>query len=235
MTGGSEEGELQKRKDKAMGKNLNQYAANYVVFDFETTGINVNKDKIIEISAIKVRNHHPKEEFSALVNPGIPIPEGASRVNGITDDLVKGCPGIETVLAEFLDFIGEDVLVGHNIGAFDMVFLDRGARESLFRPVFNDYVDTLSLARVCLPQLGRHRLTDIAAYFGIETQGAHRALNDCRMNQQCYEKIGQLLEGGQVERCPRCGGLLKKRNGRFGAFYGCSNFPQCRYTRNIEG
>ena len=49
MTGGSEEGELQKRKDKAMGKNLNQYAANYVVFDFETTGSNVNKDKIIEI------------------------------------------------------------------------------------------------------------------------------------------------------------------------------------------
>ena len=57
----------------------------------------------------------------------------------------------------------------------------------------NDYVDTLYMARKCLPQLSHHRLGDVCEYFGIGTEGAHRALNDCIMNQKCYEKLGELL------------------------------------------
>ena len=88
------------------------------------------------------------------------------------------------------------------------------------------------MARQCLPQLVHHKLTDLAAYFQIDAAGAHRALNDCMMNQQCYERMGSMQGEMQMEICPKCGGELVKRSGRYGKFFGCSNYPKCRYTRN---
>ncbi len=218
------------------GRRLNQYAENYVVFDLETTGISPGEDSIIEISAIKVKGHEPVAEFNMLVNPGTHIPAGATNVNGITDDMVREAPGLKEVLPDFFSFIEGEILVGHNIQSFDLLFLYRAAEELLEREVPNDYVDTLFMAKACLPQLGRHRLTDISAYFHINTEGAHRALSDCIMNQKCYEQMGKLLDNNnkeEAEICPQCGGVLKLRSGKFGEFYGCTNFPQCRFTRNV--
>jgi len=193
------------------GRRLNQYAENYVVFDLETTGISAEEDSIIEISAIKVKGHEPAAEFNTLVNPGTHIPAGATNVNGITDDMVREAP---------------------NIQSFDLLFLCKAAEE-LGKEVANDYVDTLYMAKACLPQLNRYRLTDISAYFHIDTEGAHRALADCVMNQRCYEHMGKLHHIEEAEICPQCGGVLRRRSGKFGDFYGCTNFPQCRFTRNV--
>lgn len=219
-----------------IGKRLSGYRQDYVVFDLETTGLSPASDDIIEISAVKVKKGKVTDTFSTLVNPGRPIPKSASMVNGITDDMVEEAPDLRLALGEFLEFIGKEVLVGHNIHSFDMKFLEKAVRELENKEVENDYIDTLYMARSCLKELPRHRLTDLASYFEISTQGAHRALNDCMMNQRCFEEMGKRLpkeEGaGKGLSCPRCGGGLVKRNGRFGAFYGCSNFPDCRYTRN---
>ena len=89
------------------------------------------------------------------------------------------------------------------------------------------------MSRSCLPELSHHKLVDVASYFHISAEGAHRALNDCIMNQKCYEEMGKLQANQKLELCPRCGGELRKRNGKFGEFFGCSNYPACRYTRNI--
>ena len=97
----------------------------------------------------------------------------------------------------------------------------------------NDYIDTLYMARSCLPQLAHHKLTDLASYFQIDAEGAHRALNDCMMNQKCYEAMAKIQGEMELEICPRCGGELKKRSGKFGEFFGCSNYTKCRYTKNI--
>jgi DNA polymerase III epsilon subunit family exonuclease len=215
------------------GRRLNQYAKDYVVFDLETTGISAQEDSIIEISAIKVRDHNPVEEFTALINPGTHIPVGATNVNGITDDMVKDAPKLTEVLPNFLSFIEGEILVGHNIQSFDLPFIYRAAEELLEKEVPNDYIDTLHMARECLPMLRRYRLVDISEYFQIETKGAHRALNDCVMNQQCYEQMGRLIKETTVEICPQCGGELRRRSGRFGDFYGCTNYPSCRFTRNV--
>lgn len=215
------------------GRRLDQYAEDYVVFDLETTGISASEDSIIEISAVKVKGHEPAAEFTTLVNPGTHIPAGATNVNGITDEMVKDAPVLAEVLPDFLSFIEGEILVGHNIQSFDLLFLYRAAEELLGRDVVNDYVDTLYMAKACLPQLRRHRLTDISAHFNINTQGAHRALQDCVMNQQCYEHMGKLFKEQKVEICPQCGGVLRRRSGRFGDFYGCSNYPGCRFTRNV--
>lgn len=234
-------GKIQKTKEKAGSMaRLNLYAKDYVVFDLETTGLSPEKDEIIEISAIKVRNGQVNSIFSTLVNPGRPIPDRATAINGITDEMVLNKPTLKDALKDFLDFAGDDILVGHNIHNFDMNFLCAGALRELHRKVNNDHVDTLFLARNLLP-LSKFRLTDIASYFHLETKGAHRALQDCAMNQQCYEEMRKLWEaqaGTNDDKradclCPRCGSLLVRRKGKFGEFLGCSSFPGCRYTKNV--
>ena len=219
------------------GKVRNGYVADYVVFDLETTGISCEMDDIVEISAVRAAGGRIVDEFSTLVNPGRPIPYSASMVNGITDDMVKDSPPVEDALTDFLRFVGDAVLVGHNIHTFDMKFLYRYARDFWGRTIGNDYIDTLQLARAYLPQLGHHRLTDLAVHYGISAEGAHRALNDCRMNQMVFEQLAKEMakrSGGAeaVKLCPRCGNALRKRNGRFGAFWGCMGYPECRYTEN---
>lgn len=222
---------------KNNGKRLNQYIGDYVVFDLETTGVRPGLDEIIEISAIRVREHEPVEEYSTLVRPGMHIPAAATAVNHITDEMVEDAPELEEALGAFLAFIGDDILVGHNIQKFDLNFVYQGAMLALGRNVENDYIDTLYMARQCLPGLSHHRLSDVAEYFGVSVQGAHRALNDCVMNRKCYEALGKILlemRASQPEiLCPKCGLEMVKRRGKYGEFYGCSNFPRCRGTRKL--
>ena len=98
----------------------------------------------------------------------------------------------------------------------------------------NDYIDTLPMARKYLPQLSNHKLVDIAAYYHVSTGGAHRALNDCIMNQKCFEELAKEQRKNPPKICPACGKEMKKRNGRYGAFWGCTGFPECRHTENIS-
>lgn len=219
--------------ERCKGKRLAKYVPDYVVFDLETTGTSVIKDDIIEISALKVERGEIVATYSTLVNPGRSIPGYATAVNGITDEMVKDAPDIEEALAGFLEFAGDNVLVGHNIQSFDLNFIYDAAMSLFGTVVDNDFIDTLHMSRSCLPQLKHHKLVDIAAYFHISSEGAHRALNDCIMNQKCFEELAKIQNEIKLELCPRCGGELKKRNGRFGEFYGCSNFPNCRFTKNI--
>lgn len=225
------------------GKRWNKYVKDYVVFDLETTGIHPERDVIIEISAVRVCDGKAAAEYSTLVNPKRHIPAAATSVNGITDDMVADAPEIKEAMAGFMDFIGDSILVGHNIHTFDMNFAYDAAWQALGKELDNDYIDTLYMARYCLPGLGHYKLTDISEYFHINTEGAHRALNDCLMNQGCFEELGKLWKKRREERaegkagetgleCPRCGGILCLRKGKFGAFYGCGNFPACRYTKN---
>lgn len=216
------------------GKKLQKYVSDYVVFDLETTGVSTVSDEIVEIAALRVVNGCAAEEFSTLVNPLRPIPYSASMVNGITDAMVSDAPVLKEVFPDFLDFVGNSVLIGHNIHTFDLKFLYRAAEQLYGKALDNDYIDTLLLAKTCLPQLARRRLADLAAYYHISIEGAHRALNDCHMNQQVFEALGKEIQVGKmkVRICSRCGGIMQKRKGRYGEFWGCSGYPKCRYTEN---
>lgn len=221
-----------------IGEQLNKYVSDYTVFDLETTGISPQNDRVIEISAIKVRGGKPVDEFSSLVNPLMNIPYAATRVNGITDEMVSSKPTFDQVLKEFLDFIENDILVGHNIHDFDIKFIRRDC-EAFFRMFLgNDYIDTLPLARRYLPGLTHHRLTDLANFYRLSTEGAHRALNDCKMNQIIFERLGKEMSNPNktfpnIKICPRCGGTLVLKEGRYGRFMGCTSYPSCRYTEKV--
>ena len=114
---------------KERGKRIDKYVSQYVVFDLETTGISPKRDEVVEISAIKVREGQVVEEFTTLVNPQRPIPYSASAVNNITDEMVMDAPYFSQVLMDFFEFIGDMVLVGHNIHTFDMNFIYRDAEK----------------------------------------------------------------------------------------------------------
>ena len=153
-----------------------------------------------------------------------------------TDKVVADAPLFNTILKDFLAFAGDLPLAGHNIASFDMNFIYRDSEKFYGMVPGNDYVDTLRLAWICLPELKHHTLTDLAAYYGISTEGAHRALNDCRMNRAVFEKLGEILPEKlkSTIKCPRCGNILVKRHGRFGAFMGCIGYPGCSYTEDIK-
>ena len=226
---------------KELGKNLNTFENDYVVFDLETTGMNpYDGDRIVEVSALRVVNHKVIEEFSTLINPEQHITEDVVAVHGITDDMVKDAPKMKEALTGFLDFIGEDILVGHNIKSFDMNFLKMECMLQFDGMVpANDYVDTLILARHCMPEMAHRNLTVLAEHFGISPEGAHRALVDCRMNQKVYECLkgeNDKYESGikTVPQCTKCGKRMVIRKGKFGEFWGCSGYPDCRNTMNIS-
>ncbi len=152
----------------------------YVVFDIETTGLHPESDQICEIAAIGVKDGLPQGLFSTLVAIEGSMPEAAGRVNGITDDMLKGAPAIGDALDAFLDFIGEDaVLAGHNITSFDIPFVQAAAAKSGRVFIYPYVIDTLEAARELWPALPSRSMDSLRGILGIERTDAHRALADC--------------------------------------------------------
>ena len=217
--------------------NIDTLLSDYILIDLETTGLSTENDQVVEISALKITGGEITDEFSTLVNPGIHIPYQASSINGITDDMVKEAPDMEHALKDFISFIGDSVLVGHNIKRFDLGFIQRDAVRYFGKQTNNGYVDTLILSRKYLPDLYSHSLGSLADHYDVSYEGAHRALADCHINKQVYDCLKKEIENPsdavrQMRTCPVCGNVMKKRNGKFGEFWGCAGFPDCKYTQN---
>ena len=216
---------------------ITKIVTDYVLFDIETTGLSPDSDEVVELSALKVNNDEVIDEFSTLVNPGIHIPDISSSITGITDDMVKDAPKMDQVIKDFKQFIGNSVLMGHNIKRFDLNFIQRDAVRYLGKELSNDSVDTLYIANRYLPDLESRSLESLSYHYGISYDGAHRALADCHINKKVYDCLLKEMEypseaAKQVMVCPRCGNTLKKRTGSFGDFWGCRSYPDCKYTRD---
>ena len=169
------------------GERIVDSLSNYIVFDLETTDKSVNFAEIIEIAALKVEDGIPVDSFSTLVKPEFPIPKTATAINGITNEMVINAPRIEQALNAFLEFVGDGTLLGHNITTYDTnIIYDYNLRLNN-KEFKNNYLDTLYMARQCLPDLSNYRLGTIAESFGLETEGAHRALFDCNLTHQVYQ------------------------------------------------
>ena len=162
----------------------------YTVFDIETTGLNPNRDSIIEIGAVKVRYGEIIKTFSSFVNPGHPIDKYITHLTGITNSMVSTAPSIEDALKAFLDFVGDDIVVGHNV-AFDISFIKKNCMTHLNYNFKNKSVDTLKISRILFPQHSHHRLSDLVSRLGISHCVDHRALSDAIQTKQCYEIMAQ--------------------------------------------
>ncbi|MFT9847819.1 PolC-type DNA polymerase III [Aneurinibacillus sp. REN35] len=149
----------------------------YVVFDVETTGLSVVNNTIIELAGVKMKNGEIIGRYESFVNPHVPIPLNIQQLTSITDDMVKNAPELDQVIGEFIDFIGDAVLVAHN-AKFDMGFLHASCKQTGREPVANPFLDTLELARFLYPGMRNHRLNTLASKFNVSLENHHRAVDD---------------------------------------------------------
>ena len=158
----------------------------YVVLDLETTGLSPKSDRIIEIGAVRVRQGKVEEVYSTFVNPGRLLTEHTIELTGIRDENLLDAPLIEDVLEPFLDFIGNDCLLGHNI-LFDYSFVKKAAVNHKLS-FEKDGIDTLRIARRFLTQVPSKRLGDLCGYYNIPIT-AHRALGDALATHALYGRL----------------------------------------------
>lgn len=156
----------------------------FVAFDVETTGLSPMSDRIVEIGAVLFEDGKPVSSFSTLVNPQIPIPDSASAVNHITNDMLAAAPVEDEVYPGLTEFLG-DALEGktfvcaHN-ARFDMGFLCNTLSRLGFDAAIR-YVDTLSLSRKYINGLTNYKQCTVEQYFGLTNTEAHRAASDAEI------------------------------------------------------
>ena len=166
----------------------------HVVIDLETTGLSPRQGhRVIEIGAVAIENGTMVEEFTTLIDAGIPVPLVVQAIHGITSEMLEGQPKPEEVLPLFRAFIADSVLVAHN-AAFDVRFLRHEfARLKMGLP--NRHVCTLEMSRLRFPHLSDKTLETVYLHLfpeaGLHRQN-HRALDDARMTAKIWLK----MEGG---------------------------------------
>lgn len=183
------------------GKSVIGLPDSFTIIDTETTGLDYEYCDLIEIAAIRVRNGIAVERFSSLVQPPLEeywddgsddpkyeyVGSYITELTGITNDMLADAPRPEDVIPQFISFISDDLLIGHNVN-FDINFL-YDASQKLNIKLSNDFIDTMRIARKLLPDLKYHRLKDLVAHFKIKHDNAHRSLSDCEATLRCYVEL----------------------------------------------
>ena len=190
----------------------------FVALDVETTGTLSYTDHIVELAAICFSNGKVTNKFSTLINPGVSMPEEASRVNGITDEMLKNQPVISDVLKNFSDFCGNSPLVAHN-AIFDFQFLSQALEKNYCIAPQGPLLDTYALSKKVFPGLSNYKLSTLVEYLKIPVSHFHRAEQDAWACGQVFcsilKKINlRALENGYLD-CNKLSQLAGKKELRF--------------------
>ncbi len=173
--------------ERNKGKLINEFPSDYTVVDIETTGLSPRTCEIIEISALKVRNDKIVDSFSMLIKPSQSIAPFITKLTGITDEMVCCKPSVEYVLPNFMDFVAEDIILGHNVN-FDINFIYDNWQKYYGKAFSNNFADTMRLSRKYC-DLKKHNLKFLAKHYGVSIEGHHRALVDCEITFKIYNHI----------------------------------------------
>ncbi len=179
--------------ENAKGQDLH---GSFVVFDLETTGFSPEKNKIIEIGAVKVVEGKIVDKYSTFVNPKEPIPYKIENLTHINDSMVENAREIQEILPEFLRFCEGSVMVAHNAG-FDMSFIKQNCINLNLTQEFT-VVDTVGLARMLLPALNKHTLDAVAKALGVSLENHHRAVDDAQATAEIFVKFIPMLQERDV-------------------------------------
>lgn len=158
----------------------------YVILDFETTGLNPAQDEIIEIAALKMDDFKITERFETLVRPQAPIPPAITQLTGISPSMVQSAPSLEELVDEMIEFLGDLPIVAHN-ASMEQGFLDEHIRKG-FR--VQDSIEPIALSR---PELGRYSMESLRNDYQLSTEGSHRAGKDCEDLAQILQKVQEFL------------------------------------------
>lgn len=169
----------------------------FIAFDLETTGTVPGVDQIVEIGAVRFVDGHVESVFSTLIDPLRPIPPGASAVNGISDQMVKGKPTIDTILEPFTAFCGGDPMVAHN-APFDSQFLLADFKKLELPTPSGVVLDTLPIARKVFAGLPNYKLGTLVQHLKIPSDGFHRAEEDATYCGKLFlELVKRISVNGQ--------------------------------------
>lgn len=177
--------------ERQRGVSLFSFPNDYVVIDIETTGLSPNNCEIIELSALKVENNEITDTFTSLVKPAAPIPESIQKLTGITNEMVSGAPSIVDILPSYIDFLGKNIVLGHNV-TFDISFLHYYCEKCIDCTFPNNYIDTLRISRKLISDIDNYKLGTLAAHFNIPQEAAHRALDDCKTTNELFINLKAL-------------------------------------------
>ncbi len=170
----------------------------FVVFDLETTGLKKEIDRIIEIGAVKVRSGEIVDKFSKFVNPHVPLEEKIVKLTHITDDMLAEAEDASVVLPEFLEFIGESVLVAHN-ASFDVGFIRQWCIENNVK-ISPTVLDTVELSKTLFPELKNFKLDTVCERLNVSLENHHRAVDDAGATAEVFVKCIPLLREKGVDR-----------------------------------
>ena len=178
-------------------KELKLKDATYVVFDVETTGLSAERDRLIEIAAVKVKNGVEIDSFESYINPQRPISELITRLTSITNDDVKDAPFEKEVMTNFYNWLDkDDILVAHN-AKFDLGFLDTCFERLGLENKNNASIDTLFVSRAENKEAKRHGLSNLAKLYKVRLVQHHRAIYDTKATAEIFVKmLDQLYELG---------------------------------------
>lgn len=237
-------------KGRKKGKHLKVFPKNYTVVDIETTGRDCTHDYIIEVAAIKVRDNKIVDKFSELIKPKVHyvlddirgekdnvvesngkkifyISNFISEFTGITNEDLHHARSEKDVMIDFLNFIEDDILVGHNMLSFDSTFLYDSVKSNLGNILNNDLVDTLLLSQYIIKDIENHKLDTLLNYFDITTNVRHRALADSEVTLKLLQKLKErvITSNMTLEE------YIKNEEEKISPFL---NLPFCEYFRNLN-
>ena len=175
-----------------------EFDGEYVAFDLETTGLSSQKDEIIEIGAVRMQGGKELERFQTFVNPRRRLEQKIVELTGITDAMLADAPSIETVLPEFLEFVGDRVLVAHNAD-FDTGFIREACRKQGLPYGFTS-VDTLILSQNLLPYLNKFKLDVVSNALSLPDFNHHRAGDDAVTCGLIFHKLTDKLRELELSR-----------------------------------
>jgi DNA polymerase III epsilon subunit family exonuclease len=174
--------------------NLHIDEADYLVIDFETTGLSPDAgDRACEIGAVKLRGGAVMETFGTLIDPQRPVSAGAYAVNGISPKMLMGAPTFSAIAEKLWSLMEGTVLVAYN-APFDLGFLTNEFRLVGYPPLTNTVVDALAIARQLLPGLGKYPQENVARVAGISFPVTHRALEDAMVTSQLFMIFCSMLK-----------------------------------------
>ena len=175
----------------------------YVALDIETTGLDADRDAVLEVGAVRFKGSQVYDTYSTLIDPARPIPYKIQQLTGITPSDVEGAPAIADVLPDLARFVGDNPIIGHNV-SFDLGFL---RKQGIFEQ--HTGIDTFELASILLPYAGRYSLGHLLKYLDVETppeDQAHRALDDAQAARRLFESLldqARRLDGRIIDEVAR--------------------------------
>lgn len=174
----------------------------YVVLDTETTGLDRKNDRIVEISLARYEDGVQTDHYATLVNPQIPIPPAASRVNHITDADVATAPAFTQIWPDVCRRMQDVLIIGHNV-TFDLDMIGYAIPDSA-TSLCVQYLDTLSLSKKAFPGRDSYKLANLVKELGISSAQTHRADDDVLLTAQLFERCrSEIIDGYRKELAAR--------------------------------